>query len=79
MKELLMSKKKKKSKSLCGKMTLKQRITGFLICCTLGWFLAFMSFVLLIFGKRDIVKFAVIYSLGNLINILAFDIFFEIF
>lgn len=62
---------KKKEKSLCGKMTLKQRLTGFLICCICGWCLAIISFLLLIVGKKDLVKFAVIYSLGNLINILA--------
>lgn len=62
---------KKKQKSMCGKLSMKERMFGFAACCALGWILSILSYLTLILGKRNIVKFAVIYSLGNLINILA--------
>lgn len=71
MKELLTG-KKKEDKRLCGKMTMKERMIGFLACCALGWLLSILSFLTLILGKKNIIKFAVVYSLGNLINILAY-------
>lgn len=53
----------------CCSLTYKQRLIGFLICFLLGVILSFMS----LFGVLDLVinptKFAVIYSLGNVLSI----------
>jgi hypothetical protein len=37
----------------------------------IGWLLSILSFIFLITGKKDAVKTSIIYSIGNLMNILA--------
>lgn len=54
----------------------RERIIGFLICCIVGrllspgYTLSILSTLTVLFGKRDMRKFGVFYTLGNLIALL---------
>jgi hypothetical protein len=76
---------KKKKKSMCGKLSFKQRLIGWAICnvlgklssnvkyliSPLGWLITIGSYLSYLSGGKNIVIFAVSFSLGNLISILA--------
>lgn len=57
---------------MCPQLTYQQRIIGFATCFTIGWLISSMSFQFfreLVDGNP--VPFVVIYSLGNIISLLA--------
>mmetsp|Transcript_6204 Transcript_6204/g.561 ORF Transcript_6204/g.561 Transcript_6204/m.561 type:complete len:84 (-) Transcript_6204:277-528(-) len=59
------------NESCFPKMSYKERLVGFGLCCGLGWFIQLMSFgavFALIAGKPE--KFAISYSLGNFLSLL---------
>lgn len=61
---------------MCPKLTWKERIYGFLICCCVGRFispgyiLAFLSTMTILLGGRDMRKFGIFYTLGNIIALV---------
>lgn len=68
---LLNKKSEDDSESLCPKLTFKERIMGFVICSAIGYILSILSTLSLLMGKRDMTKFGITYTLGNLISIVA--------
>lgn len=50
-------------------LSLKERIIGWFVCCFIGWVLSFMASVSLV-ASDDIAGFAIMYSLGQILNIL---------
>jgi hypothetical protein len=56
-------------KKFC-KCSYKTRLIGFGVCSIIGWTLSVMA-VILYFLRHDVVVFAVMYSIGQLINLSA--------
>ena len=50
------------------KCTMKNRLIGFVVCCGIGWLIAFLSTVTLLVSHNR-TKFAILYSIGQIINI----------
>jgi len=70
--EELTGRKKKDDASECfPKLTLKQRLMGFMVCCGLGLLLDLLAFLMMVFsmGKGRMIRFGVFYSIGNLISL----------
>ena len=69
--ELTGRKKKDEYSSCFPKLTLKQRLIGFMVCCGLGLLLDLLAFLMMVFsmGKGRMIRFGVFYSLGNLISL----------
>ena len=59
----------KEFKGCWPELSLKERIVGWLVCCVIGWVLSFMASVSLV-ASDDIAAFAVMYSLGQILNIV---------
>ena len=58
--------------SACPKLPVKYRIAGFCTCYILGFILSFFSSFLFLFGSiTQPYKFAIIYTLGNIISLLS--------
>ncbi len=60
-----------KNDSCFPTLTLKERLTGFGICVGIGFIIQFLSFgslLGLLTGKAS--KFAILYSLGNIVSIV---------
>jgi len=64
---LNLGEKKKDDGKICPSLTFRERLIGFAVCFIVGYTLSVMSTLSVIFGKRDMVKFGVFYTLGNLI------------
>lgn len=64
---------------VCPSLTWKERIYGFLICCVVGtsilpgYILAFLSTMTILLGGRDMRKFGIFYTLGNLIALVGYS------
>lgn len=50
------------------KCSLKTRLIGFAICCIFGWILSILGVLVLVI-KHNITQFAVLYSIGQVLNI----------
>lgn len=48
---------------------MKTRIIGFAVCCAVGWLFSILGTIVLIF-KHSVTQFAILYSLGQIINII---------
>ena len=57
----------KKNDSCFPSLSFKTRLYGFIGCFLAGLFLDIMSFLTTLLGQRNATKFAVIYTLGNII------------
>ncbi len=58
--------------SACPSLPVKYRIWGFCICFILGLILSFFSTFMFIFGAiKQPYKFAVLYTLGNIVSLLS--------
>ncbi len=55
--------------TLCGDLTYKTRLIGFLGCSITGWLLSLIITFVFIFSDFDIAAYAIIYSLGQIMNI----------
>lgn len=64
-----MSSVTKEFKGCWPDLSLKERIVGWLVCCFIGWVLSFLASVSLV-ASDDVAAFAVMYSLGQILNIL---------
>ena len=53
----------------CKSLTRQQRLWGFLFCFTVGYLISFASTLALLGGSRDGARFALLYSLGNLVSL----------
>ena len=58
-----------KEKTLCGDMSLKTRVIGWLACSIVGWLLSLIISFVFIFSNFNVAAFALIYSLGQCLNI----------
>lgn len=47
---------------------MKTRIIGFAVCCAVGWLFSILGAIALVI-KHSVVQFAILYSLGQVINI----------
>lgn len=56
-------------KSVCGDLSYKTRIIGWLACSITGTVLSFIIAFVFIFSSFDVVLFAIIYSFGQVLNI----------
>lgn len=63
--------KTKKEKSCCPSLSYKARIIGFIVCSLIGWAMSALS-VVMIFVEPTLAAFAILYSLGNLTNIMSY-------
>jgi len=50
------------------KCSYKTRIIGFVVCCAVGWLLSILGVLVLII-KHEVTQFAVLYTLGQIVNI----------
>lgn len=50
---------------------MKTRIIGFAVCCAVGWFFSILGTLALVI-KHSITQFAILYSLGQIINITGY-------
>lgn len=57
-----------KNESCCPKLTLKQRVVGWVACSVIGWVLSIFATISLL-TSSDAVTFAVLYSIGQMLNI----------
>ena len=57
-----------KNDSCCPKLTLKQRAIGWIVCSVIGWVLSIFATASLL-TSSDAVTFAVLYSIGQVLNI----------
>lgn len=57
------------SKSL--KCSMKTRLIGFIACSAIGWFLSILGVLVLVI-KHDVTQFAIMYSLGQVLNITGY-------
>lgn len=55
--------------TLCGDLTYKTRIIGFLACSITGWLLSLIITFVFIFSQFNIATYAILYSLGQVLNI----------
>jgi hypothetical protein len=55
--------------TLCGDLTYKTRIIGFLACSITGWVLSLIMTFVFIFSEFSIAAYAVTYSIGQILNI----------
>lgn len=55
--------------TLCGDLTYKTRIIGFLACSLTGWVLSLIITFVFIFSNFNIAAYAIIYSIGQIFNI----------
>ena len=63
--------------SACPSLPVKYRITGFLVCFGLGLILSIFSFVMLFIGAMSKpYKFAIVYTLGNILSLASTFFFF---
>lgn len=59
------------NKPMCPKMTMRQRITGWVVCYAFGAFLNLLSWITMLSAmKAKLVTFAILYSLGTLTSLL---------
>ena len=65
--------KKESNESCFPSLTWKQRIVGFLTCVAIGYLLDIFSYLLMVggMGKSSTIRFAIFYSLGNLLSMFA--------
>jgi len=50
------------------KCSYKTRIIGFIVCCSVGWLLSILATLVLVI-KHEVSQFAVLYSIGQILNI----------
>lgn len=55
--------------TLCGDLTYKTRIIGFLACSITGWVLSLIMTFVFIFSEFSVAAYAVTYSIGQILNI----------
>ena len=55
--------------TLCGDLTYKTRIIGFLACSITGWVLSLIMTFVFIFSEFSVAAYAVTYSIGQVLNI----------
>jgi hypothetical protein len=55
--------------TLCGDLTYKTRIIGFLACSITGWVLSLIMTFVFIFSEFSVATYAVTYSIGQILNI----------
>ncbi len=55
--------------TLCGDLSYKTRIIGFLTCSLIGWVLSLIITFVYIFSDFNIAAYAIIYSIGQIMNI----------
>lgn len=62
-----------KNDSCFPEMTFKERMIGFISCVAIGYLLDFMSFIMMIAsqGNNATTRFAIFYSLGNILSLFA--------
>ena len=60
-----------KDDALCGDMTLKQRVIGFLACSITGFLISWILTFLFIFGGLQMTTFALVFSFCQILNISA--------
>ena len=58
-----------KEETLCGEMSYKTRVIGWLACSITGWVLSLIITLVFILSNFNVVSFALIYSLGQILNI----------
>ena len=59
-----------KEETLCGKLTLRQRVMGWLSCSVIGMLMSIIVSILFIFTSFDVAIYAVLYSIGQVLNIV---------
>lgn len=58
-----------KEESVCGSLTYKQRVIGFLACSLVGFIVSWILTFVFIFTGFDVVTFALIFSFCQILNI----------
>lgn len=56
-------------KTLCGDLSYKTRILGWLICSIVGMVLSLIVSLIFVFSSFDVVAYAILYSIGQIISI----------
>lgn len=56
-------------KTLCGDLSYKTRILGWLICSIVGMVLSFIVSLIFVFSAFDVVAYAILYSIGQILSI----------
>lgn len=57
------------NQTLCGDLSYKTRIIGFLGCSIVGWLLSLIITFVFIFSDFNIAAYAILYSFGQVLNI----------
>lgn len=58
-----------KEDTLCGEMSYKTRVIGWLACSITGWLISIIVSFVFVFSAFDVTAFALLYSLGQILNI----------
>ncbi|EFX61298.1 hypothetical protein DAPPUDRAFT_69953 [Daphnia pulex] len=58
-----------KEKTLCGDLSYKTRIIGWLACSIVGMVLSLIVSLVFIFSDFDVVAYAILYSIGQILSI----------
>lgn len=58
-----------KEDTLCGELSYKTRVIGWLSCSIAGWLLSIIISLVFVLSGFDVVAYAMLYSLGQILNI----------
>lgn len=58
-----------KEDTLCGELSYKTRVIGWLACSIAGWLLSIIVSLVFVLSGFDVVAYALLYSLGQILNI----------
>ena len=58
-----------KQKTLCGDLSYKTRIIGWLSCSIIGWLLSIIITFVFVFSNFNVAAYAILYSMGQILNI----------